>query len=291
MKVRFQSSTSQHAILIAPALVIFTLGMIVPIFLGIYYSMTNWNGLSREFNFVWLKNYSRILTDPKCLDALRFTIQFVILNTLVQNVLALAFAIILDTRIKTKTLYRTIIFAPVLLSPILVGYLWKVIFAKLLPNITQMLGVNWDLRLLAHPSTVLLGVVIINNWQWIGYWMMVYLAALQSIPKELYEAAEIDGAAKWHKFWHITLPMVAPAITVCVVAITLGSFRVYEVLVTSTAGGPGHASESIVYYTFQMGFGAQQPAYASAISMVYLLFLLSVAVGQLCFFRKREVQL
>jgi len=281
----------EYALLVFPALAIFAFGMILPIFVGFYYSLTDWNGMTREVNLIGLKNYLRIFTDDKFIDSIGFTVKFAILNTLVQNLFALLFAMMLDAKLKGKTIYRAIIFAPVLLSPILCGYLWKVVFAKLMPAITAALHLNMNLRLLENPKTVLFGVVLINNWQWIGYWMMVYLAALQSVPKELYEAIDIDGGTPWRKFAHITLPMIAPAITVCVLAITLGSFRVYELLVTATQGGPGHASESIIYYTFKMAFGAQQPGYASAISMVYLLFLLLIAVIQLRVLRKREVQL
>lgn len=281
----------EYALLVFPALAIFAFGMILPIFVGFYYSLTDWNGMTRDVNLIGLKNYLRIFTDDKFIDSIGFTVKFALLNTLVQNVFALLFAMMLDAKLKGKTIYRAIIFAPVLLSPILCGYLWKVVFAKLMPAITAALHLNMNLRLLENPKTVLLGVVLINNWQWIGYWMMVYLAALQSVPKELYEAIDIDGGTPWRKFVHITLPMIAPAITVCVLAITLGSFRVYELLVTATQGGPGHASESIIYYTFKMAFGAQQPGYASAISMVYLLFLLLIAVIQLRVLRKREVQL
>ena len=236
----------EYAILVFPALAIFAFGMILPIFVGFYYSLTDWNGMARDFNLIGLKNYLRIFTDDKFIDSIGFTVKFAILNTLVQNLFALLFAMMLDAKLKGRTIYRAIIFAPVLLSPILCGYLWKVVFAKLMPAITAVLHLNMNLRLLENPKTVLFGVVLINNWQWIGYWMMVYLAALQSVPKELYEAIDIDGGTPWRKFAHITLPMIAPAITVCVLAITLGSFRVYELLVTATQGGPGPASESII---------------------------------------------
>lgn len=291
MKIRGQHLETHYALLIAPAFAIFFFGMLVPVGMGFYYSLTGWDGLSKELPFVGLQNYVRIFTDSKFMAAISFTLKFAALNTLVQNVFALLFALILDAQLKAKTLYRTIIFVPVLFSPILTGYLWKVVFAKLIPSLFKLAQIPHVPSVLASPKTVLFGVVIINNWQWIGYWMMVYLAALQAIPRELYEAGDLDGATGWKSFRWITLPMLAPAITVCVLAITLGSFRVYELLVTSTAGGPGHASASIIYYTFDMAFKANQPGYASAISMFYLLFLLLIAVAQLRFFRGREVQL
>lgn len=145
--------------------------------------------------------------------------------------------------------------------------------------------------LFGSGKTVLSGLLIANNWQWIGYWMLIYLASLQSVPPELYEAALVDGASWWQRLARITIPMLAPAFTICVVGITIGSLKVYELIVSSTGGGPGRASTSIVYQTYNTAISGRQYGYGSAMSMTLIVVLLVVAVLQVSVLRKREVQL
>ena len=281
----------QYVTLLFPALIFFTAGMILPMLLGFVFSMTDWNGLSPTMNFIRFANYLRAFGDRRALGAFRFTVAFVVFNTLIQNVGALCFAIALDRGFRGRNVYRTIIFAPALMSPILVGFLWSRIYATILPGINDLIGTSIDFGLLGRPDTVLAGLLIINNWKWIGYWMMIYLAGLQSVPSELYESVAIDGGSEWHKLRFITLPLIMPAITVCIVGIAAGSFKVYDLIVSSTGGGPGTASESIVLYIYNTAFNNYQPAYASAISVLYLALLFVVSFAQLKILRKREVQL
>ncbi|HWT74449.1 MAG TPA: sugar ABC transporter permease, partial [Mobilitalea sp.] len=137
---------------------------------------------------------------------------------------------------------------------------------------------------------VLSGLLIANNWQWIGYWMLIYLAGLQSIPAELYEAARIDGAGAFHRFKSVTIPMLAPAITICIVGITTGSLKVYDLLVSSTMGGPGRASTSIIYQTYATAINGRQYGYGSAMSVTLVVALLIVALIQVKGLKSREVQ-
>lgn len=275
-----------------PALAVYALGTLLPIVLGFYFSLTDWNGLTAERSFIGFANYGAILRESRFWGALRFTTLFVLSNTAVQNVCALGFALMLDRSLRFRDLYRTILFAPCLLSPIIVGFLWSQLLGKIYPDfVNNLFGLSWDLRLLEKPSTVLAGLVLINNWQWIGYWMLVYLAALQSVPAELYESATLEGAGAVRRFASITLPMIMPAVTVCVVSISLGGFQVYDIIVTATAGGPGHSSESFIMYIYKTAFANERAAFASANSMVYVLFLLVVALVQIRLLRRREVQL
>ena len=238
----------QYLSLVLPAMAIFTIGMIVPMFLGLSYSFTSWDGMTTEKPFVGLENYSNMLSDRVAWQAWGFTFKFTILNTIIQNVAAILLAVALDSAIKLKKLFRSIFFIPCLIAAVVVGFIWLKIYGNILPEIMRAFGLDLNLRLLGSQDTVLTGLLIANNWQWIGYWMMIYLAALQTIPSDLYEAARIDGAGKIAQFFRITIPMLAPAITICVVGITIGSLRVYDLLVSSTSGGPGRASTSIIYY-------------------------------------------
>jgi ABC-type sugar transport system permease subunit len=281
----------QYASLVAPGMLVFTVGLIVPMILGLRYSLTSWNGFTRELPWVGLVNYVRILHDPYALDAWWFTIKFTFWNTIIQNFFALLFAVVLDTELKGRKVYRTILFVPCLVSPVIVGFVWLRMFSDVLPAINAALGTNINFLLFGSAHTVLSGLLIANNWQWIGYWMLIYLAALQSIPKELYEAAHVDGASWLRRFFSITIPMLAPAFTICIVGITIGSLKVYELIVSSTEGGPGRASTSIVYQIYNTAISGRQYGYGSALSMTLVLVLLIVAVLQVSALRKREVQL
>jgi len=232
----------QYVSLVLPGFIIFTIGLIIPIILAFFYSLTSWNGMTAEKPFVGMENYVKFFKDPYVRDAWVFTLKFTIYNTIIQNVFALLFAVALDSSIRLKKIYRTVIFMPCLISALVVGFIWLRMYSNILPALNKLLGTNINFLLFGDGKTVLTGLLIANNWQWIGYWMLIYLAALQSIPSELYESASIDGASPFRKFINVTVPMLAPAFTICIVGITTGSLKVYELMVSSTGGGPGRAS-------------------------------------------------
>lgn len=281
----------QYLSLVLPGMILFTIGLIIPLILAFGYSLTSWNGMTVTKPFVGLKNYIQSFSDPYVSKAWIFTIKFTIWNTIIQNVGALLLAVALNSAIKGKKIYRTILFIPCLISAIIVGFVWSRIFANILPALNGLMGTNINFMLFGSGETVLAGLLIANNWQWLGYWMLIYLAALQSIPDELYEAASIDGATPFRKFINVTIPLLAPAFTICIVGITTGSLKVYELMVSSTQGGPGRASTSIIYQIYNTAISGRQYGYGSALSVILVLVLLLVALVQLRFLREREVQL
>lgn len=285
-----QKMFGQYFVLVLPGLVVFTIGLILPMFLALYYSFTDWDGFKATYNFVGFQNYLSLAKDKNFLQALGFTIKFTIGNTLIQNIVALLFAVIVDKGLKAKKLYRTVLFIPCLISSVIVGFVWLRMYSNVLPAINDLLGTNINFMLFGSSDTVLSGLLIANNWQWIGYWMLIYLAGLQSIPTDLYEQARVDGAGALSQFFHITIPMLAPAITICVVGITTGSLKVYDLLVSSTRGGPGRASTSVIMHTYKTAINGRQYGYGSAMSIVMVLILLLVALLQVKQLKKKEVQ-
>lgn len=280
----------QYLTLVIPGFVIFTIGLIVPLFLSLRYSLTSWDGMSPEKLFIGLKNYVDLFHDQAFIDAWWFTIKFTIGNTVIQNVLALLFAVALDSGIRAQKFYRTALFVPCLISAIIVGFVWLKMFSNVLPEINKWLGTNFNFLLFGSSKTVLGGLLVANNWQWAGYWMLIYLAGLQSVPAELHEAAKVDGAGPVKRFLNVTIPMLAPAITICVVGITTGSLKVYDLLVSSTKGGPGRASTSIIYQTYTTAINGRQYGYGSAMTVTLILALLLVAMIQVKGLKSREVQ-
>lgn len=280
----------QYFILVLPGFVIFTIGLIIPMILAFRYSLTSWDGMSGEKPFVGFQNYIDLIKEPDFRSAWWFTIKFTVANTLIQNIVALLFAVALDKGIKAQKLYRTAFFVPCLISAVIVGFVWLKMYSNVLPAINDLLGTNFNFLLFGKGDTVLSGLLFANNWQWIGYWMLIYLAGLQSVPSELYEAAKVDGAGSIKRFIHITIPMLAPAITICVVGITTGSLKVYDLLVSSTKGGPGRSSTSIIYETYSTAISGRQYGYGSAMSVSLVLVLFLVALVQVKGLKKKEVQ-
>jgi raffinose/stachyose/melibiose transport system permease protein len=277
-------------ILVLPGLLIFTIGLIIPLLLAFRYSFTSWDGMSAEKPFVGLANYINLFKDSDFRSAWWFTIKFTIGNTLIQNTFALLFAVALDSGIKCQKLYRSAFFIPCLISSLIVGFVWLKMYSNVLPAVNDLLGTNFNFLLFGDRKTVLSGLLIANNWQWIGYWMLIYLAGLQSIPTELYEAAKVDGAGPLSRFCNVTIPMLAPAITICVVGITTGSLKVYDLLVASTKGGPGRASTSVIYQTYTTAINGRQYGYGSAMSVSLVVVLLLVALIQVKGLKSKEVQ-
>ena len=280
----------QYLVLGLPGMIIFTVGLIIPLFLSFRYSLTDWDGMTAKKTFVGIQNYIKLFKDKEFLESWWFTIKFTIGNTIIQNVLALLFAVALDSGIRFQKLYRAAFFVPCLISAIVVGFVWLKMFSNVLPAINDLLGTGFNFLLFGKAETVLGGLLIANNWQWVGYWMLIYLAGLQSVPAELYEAAKVDGANAIHRFFNVTIPMLAPAITICVVGITTGSLKVYDLLVASTKGGPGRASTSVIYKTYTTAINGRQYGYGSAMTVTLVIALLLVALIQVKGLRKKEVQ-
>jgi raffinose/stachyose/melibiose transport system permease protein len=292
MSPSLRKQQMQYLSLVLPGMIIFTIGLIIPMFLSFYYSLTSWNGMTVEKPFIGFDNYVKLVSDPYARSAWWFTIRFTIWNTIIQNVAAIFMAVALGSGIKGQKLMRTIFFVPCLISAVVVGFVWLKLYGNVLPALFKLMGLKSSLAmLLGKEETVLSGLLIANNWQWIGYWMLIYLAALQSIPSDLYEAAKVDGANAVRQFINITLPMLAPALTICIVGITTGSLKVYDLLVASTNGGPGRASTSIIYYTYSTAINGRQYGYGSALTISVVFALLLVALVQVKVLKQREVQM
>ena len=280
----------QYLALVLPGFIIFTIGLIIPLILSFRYSLTSWDGMSVEKTFVGLQNYIDLFHEKNFRSAWWFTILFTIGNTVIQNAAALLLAVALDSGIRAQKIYRTVFFVPCLISAVIVGFVWLKMFSNVLPSLNDVFGTSIDFALFGKASTVLAGLLIANNWQWIGYWMLIYLAGLQSVPAELYEAAKVDGARSVSRFFNITIPMLAPAITICVVGITTGSLKVYDLLISSTKGGPGRVSTSIIYQTYTTAINGRQYGYGSAMTVSLVVVLLLVALLQVKSLKKKEVQ-
>ncbi|MCK4258294.1 MAG: sugar ABC transporter permease [Halanaerobiales bacterium] len=288
MKGKF---TRVYLYMTIPALILFFVFHTFPALQGIFYSFTNWRGYG-TWDFVGLKNYKNIFLDHRALDAYIFTFKFAIISTILVNILSLVLALALNAKIVFRKFFRGIYFLPNILSILIVGFIFNYIFTYLVPKVGISLGIKVLTKsILGNPDLAWIGIVIVAVWQASAFNTLLYLAGLQAIPLQLYEAADIDGASKWHQFWHISFPLIAPFFTINMVLAMKSFLMVFAHIMALTGGGPGRATESISLLIYRSGFQGGEFAYQSANSVIYFLVILLISFIQIKFLQKREVNM
>ncbi|WP_246040330.1 carbohydrate ABC transporter permease [Ectobacillus funiculus] len=275
-----------------PAVLLFAIFHTYPALQGIYYSFTNWDGLSLRYDFVGLKNYLSLFKDVNVLNSYLFTFKFAVLATILVNVISLLIAMGLNAKIKYKNFFRGVYFLPNVLSMLIVGFIFNYLFANVVPELGKKLGIAlFSTNILGNEHWAWVGVVIVAVWQACAMNTILYLSGLQTVPSELYEASGLDGANKWQEFWHITFPMIAPFFTINMVLAMKNFLMVFDQIVALTNGGPGRATESISLLIYKGGFSGGEFAYQSANSVVYFIIIVVISVLQIRFLQKREVDM
>lgn len=277
-----------------PSLSLYVLIKIIPMVQGLFYSFTNWDGVSNTFDFVGFTNFSKAFTDEEFIKALLVTFTFVIVVVVAVNVLAIVFAVLLNNAgILTKIL-RSTFFLPIIISRVAIAYVWKNIYSYngLLDYILSAVGLDFlKQRWLSNPSIALYSVAVTEIWRILGYHIIIILASLQTIPKNLYEACEIDGGNAFAKFRHITLPLLRPGITASVIMCTIGSLKQFATIKILTDGGPVGATKTISLYILDQAFEFNYRGYASALSLILFVIILIITVTQNLTLSKKEVEL
>lgn len=278
-----------------PAIIVFTIFYCFPIIASFIMSFTNWN-IKRisEPKFVAFKNFARLFKDDYFLLALKNTILFAVVTTLGIVILGLLLALLLNSAIKGKTFLRTCFYLPAVLSLIVVGIMFKAVFkldGGILNQILTTIGLESLTRdWLGDGKTAMWSIIFVQIWKWSGFAMTIYLAGLQGISKDYYEAATIDGAGTWDKFKNITLPLLAPAFTVVITMNTIGGFKVFEQVYVMTNGGPGNATQVLNTYIYKE-FSKGTLGRSSAASLLLFLMISVIAVLVNRALTKREVEM
>lgn len=279
----------EYYLLMAPALILFAIFVVYPVLGGIFYSFTDWNGIQQNYNFIGLQNYVTFFTDFYVIVPLINTLVFAFALTVVQNIGSLALAVALERKLLTKNLLRTLIFIPVLLSPLMVGYLWNYLFSEPIASFGKFIGADLLAKnILGNPRTSLYAGVFVTVWRMVGWTMVVYIAALQAIPRELYEAASMDGASGWKRFRHITFPLIAPAFTVNMVVTMERGLKEFDLLFALTKGGPGNSSEVLSLTIFRESFEYYRAGYGTTMGVMLFLIIIVISIIQLVLLRKKE---
>jgi ABC-type sugar transport system permease subunit len=275
-------------------LVLYLVFLIVPVLLSLVTSFTNQNILFPNSSFVGLANYRQMLHDTTLISSIEFTLALAAAVTILANVAGLCFAILLNRTSLTYRALRTLAFLPQVISGIIVGFVWSWILSPtgLVNHILTGAGlisqpVNW----LGTPHLAMLSAGIVVSWVLSGFTTVVYLAALQNIPRELYEASAIDGATSRQQFRMITLRMVAPATTISVVICLITVLKLYDILTALTGGGPAFSTQSTAMYIISAGFSNDAYGYASAIAIALLALTAIIALSVTTLLRRREVDL
>ena len=277
-----------------PAILIFVFVYAGPMLATFVLGFTDWNGISPGFDFIGLNNFIKIFTDKNLMEPLLNTFEFTILTVVIQGILALLLAVALNKSFRGRNFFRTVLYLPCVVSMVAVGYAWSLIFNPVmgpLGLIAEHFGWQFlaNIKWLSDPQIVMYSIVLVNVWQWTGYNMVIYLAGLQSIPTHLYEAASIDGAGKVYQFFKITLPLVAPSITINVVLSTMGGLKAFDLMYVMTNGGPGHASETFAMASVDAFFRQKNAGLGSAMAFLMFIMILFVSFVQNKLLSKREV--
>jgi len=279
-------------LIVGVGVLIYFLMTILPLFMAFSFSFTNQNILYKTSEFVNIQNYIDLISDTNFTRSLFFTARMSVLVTLAANIGGLLVALMLNHPGRYYTILRTIFFIPQVLSAVIVSFIWKIILVDrgLLNILLHKLGlIEKNIHWLGDPKIAFYSVVLVVTWQLIGFCTVIYLASLQSIPKDLLEAAQIDGANRWQQFRNVTWPLLAPGVTVNMVLLLIITFKLYDQVAVLTGGGPGFRTETLSYYIIRVAFSNNQLGYASAIAVILFMITAVISAVVVTGLKKREV--
>ncbi len=272
-------------VLLAPPVFVFCLFVVYPLFSSFYYSFTNWNGFDPNFDFVGFSNYAKIITDKLFLNAVVNTAIWMIAAILLPTLLGLGLALLIDRHVPGSTIFKTIFYLPICLSAVVVGQIWIWIYQQDWGLLNTVIGLVTEepprFAWLAMPETSLGSVIVAWSWQQTGLSMVIYLAGLTSIPDDLLEVCEIEGASFWQRIRIIIIPLLTPATVVVIALSVINSLKGFDILYIMTGGGPFHSSDTLAMHMYNESFKKYLMGYGSAIAVV--LFLLALTIIRIYF--------
>lgn len=268
---------------------IFLIFVLFPFFIGGYYSLTDWNGISSKMNIVGLKNYiSLFQNDERFLNSLFFTSRFTLTACIIVNFIGLMYAVLFHRSTKWNSTLRVVLVLPNVIGGIILGFVWQFIFSQALPSLGGLFeSISW----LGNEDSAFWAVLIVFVWQQAGYVMLIYIASMNSIDEQLFEAAQIDGASAFKQFTHVTLPLIVPAFTVSIFIVLVNSFRLFALIFSLTGGGPYGSTESLAINIYNEAFLYQNYGMGSAKAVEFFIFVAILSLMQVKFTQKREVEL
>ena len=279
----------QYVSMYIPALIFYSMFLLYPLLKALFYSFTNWNGIDLDYAFVGLQNYREIFTDVNVLKTFGTTFKYTLTVTIGCNVFALMLALALNMKLKTRNVLRAVYFMPNVLSGLIIGYIWSFMYTDPLMKFGKLIGFTaLGNNILSSRSWAIFAAAFVTIWRSTGWYMMVYLAGLQSIPNDLLEAASIDGANGWQRTRRITLPLLAPSFTINFILAFERGLKDFDSIFALTNGGPGDATLTIAINIYKQSFFFSRAGYGTAIGIMLFLMVTGLSLAQLIFLRKGE---
>lgn len=286
-----REQTLTYAAFILPGFAIYCVFLIFPILLGIYYSLMDWNGISPHYDFVGLKNYQSLLTDKKFRAALTFNLRYTVMLVIGIVVISVILALLLNRQFKGRGFFRTLYFLPAVLSMLTVSLVFKQIFFYVLPAMGKALGIAaLSTNILASKQLAIYGLLFVHLWQGVALPTLLFLAGLQTIPSELYEAAAIDGANGWQQFKSITVAYLIPTLSVVLVLVVKQGLMVFDYVKSMTGGGPGTVTQSIALLIYTNGFERNKYSYSIAQAIATGLLIAAISFVQIQLSGRKKVE-
>ncbi|MXY34922.1 MAG: sugar ABC transporter permease, partial [Boseongicola sp. SB0664_bin_43] len=265
--------------------------VIWPLLSSFYYSFTNWNGFNRDYEFLGLRNFAKIWTDRLFFDAIVNTTIWMVAALVLPTLTGLFLALLLDRQVRGARIFKTVFYLPICLSAIVVGQIWIWIYQPdwgLLNTLVKLAGnPDFNYAWLARPDSALFAVIVAWSWQQTGLSMVIYLAGLTSIPSEMLEVCEIEGATAWQRIWRVVIPLLTPSTVVVVALSMINSLKGFDILYIMTGGGPFNSSDTLAMHMYNESFKKYLMGYGSAISVV--LFLIALTIIGVYFRQLRKV--
>lgn len=283
-----------YIILLAPALIGYLIFAIVPIFMSFYFSFTNFDGVKSVYDFIGFDNYVTAFQDDRFFYSVKVTLIITVISCCIINILALLLAMLLNMIRRGKGLFRFLVFYPQILSFVVVGFVWAYIYnynSGVLNYALQLFGLDsLMMDWLGDQSVVLFSITFVIIWQSVGFYTVIYLAALQTIPSDVLEAATIDGAGRFQKFKTVIFPLLSSSFTINWILCFISGLKTYDVVKVMTDGGPGFTTETIAFNIISQAFISNKQGYASALAMLLFVFIALLSLVQVLYLRKREVE-
>lgn len=294
-----KQSRTVNILFVAPCLFSFTMVIVIPFFFGLYYAMTDWNGVSNTVRFVGFANFKNLFSAPDFLYSFLITIAYTAINVVLVNAVGFILSLLVTSKVKFRNFYRAGFFVPYLIGGIVLGYIWQFILNNAVVMLANKLGIEFfQSSLLSRPNTVIWVMSFVNTWQYAGYIMLIFVAAIQGIPASLLEAANVDGANYVTRIFRILIPMMANAFTISLFLTLTSSFKQFDMNLTLTNGGPAtrfldapvKASQLLAMNIFNTAT-ANRMAEAQAKAVVLFIALVIVSVIQVSINKRKEVEM
>ncbi|HJC63227.1 MAG TPA: sugar ABC transporter permease [Candidatus Blautia ornithocaccae] len=295
-EITLRNKKAKNALLfilfVVPAVAFVLFATDIPFVMNLYYSVFDWNGIGKEMTFVGLDNFVKIFTnDTLFWKGVTFTLKFAVFYVVIVNILSLTVAVVMSKERKSSSVGRAFYYVPYIISLTAISLIWKFIFGpgfEALYEITGWEFFNWSW--VGTPKLAFYVVVIMAVWQNLGFYMVNYIAGIIAVPKELIEAAKIDGANSFQVFRKITVPLIMPAMSICMLTSLTFAFKLFDIIMVFTKGGPANSTVTVAYNIYQEAFVRSNYGLATAKSLVFVVFVLAVTAVQMKITKSREVE-